>query len=220
MAANGQLPLQLKAVPAVLKQGEIERWARKAQLCPLLGVDEAGRGPLAGPVVAAAVSLHGSRRILGLDDSKKLSEARRELLFDKIIARATAFGVGIVDAETIDRIGILPATFLAMRKAIDEALENHFCPALIAVDGNLTIPGVSWPQKAIVKGDGRSRNIAAASILAKVTRDRMMLEYHAEFPQYGFDRHKGYGTKLHLAAIRSEGACSIHRLSFKPCSPD
>jgi ribonuclease HII len=131
---------------------------------------------------------------------------------------ALAYGVGIVDASSIDSMGILPATFKAMREAIEHAVAGGLQPALVMVDGNLLVPSLALAQRAFVKGDGRSRNIAAASILAKVTRDRMMVEYDAKWPQYGFARHKGYGTSAHMRAIEVAGPCPIHRRSFRPVS--
>jgi len=175
------------------------------------GVDEAGRGPLAGPVVAAAVIFPFGLELPGLDDSKKLSEARREELFPLIQGAARAWAVSVVDAATIDAINILQAARLAMKQAVEQLA----APAdLVLVDGNRPL-ATEIDQKTLVGGDGRCRSIAAASILAKVTRDRLMREYHAEFPRYGFDRHKGYGTRLHREAIRRHGPCPLHRKTFK-----
>lgn len=178
----------------------------------LLGVDEAGRGPLAGPVVAAAVQLDLSAPIEGVNDSKKLTALRRERLYEAITRQAVHWGVGVATPEEIDRLNILEATFRAMQRA----LQSVQCAAgLILVDGNRTIKGVAEPrQRAVVEGDGRSASIAAASIIAKVTRDRMMRKYHDRFPLYGFDSHKGYATRQHREAIVTHGLCAIHRRSF------
>lgn len=176
----------------------------------ICGVDEAGRGPLAGPVVAGAVILPKDCSILYLNDSKQVSAARREKLFDEIQEKAVAHGVGIVSAKRIDEINILQATYEAMRLAI-EALD--ITPEFLLVDA-VTIPDISIKQEGIIKGDAKSVSIAAASILAKVTRDRMMLEYDTLYPEYGFAGHKGYGTQAHIAAIREHGPCKIHRKTF------
>ena len=176
----------------------------------ICGVDEAGRGPLAGPVYAAAVILPRGLHIDGLNDSKKLTEKKRAELFDVIPAQALAYGIGSADEKEIDEINILQATFLAMRRAI-EAMPVR--PDLALIDGNRDSDfGVS--SETVVKGDSLSANIAAASILAKVTRDRVMERYAAEYPQYGFEVHKGYGTKRHYEALRQYGPCPIHRQSF------
>lgn len=174
------------------------------------GIDEAGRGPLAGPVVAGAVILPRSCEILYLNDSKKLSEKRRDELFDEIREKAVSFGVGIVSPERIDEINILQATYEAMRQAVSQLTP---APEVLLNDA-VTIPGISIRQIPIVKGDAKSVSIAAASILAKVTRDRMMVEYDTIFPQYGFAKHKGYGTAVHIAALKACGPCPIHRRSF------
>ncbi len=174
------------------------------------GVDEAGRGPLAGPVFAAAVILPRNQSIEGVNDSKKLSEKKRELLFDKIRQEALAYCVASVDEKTIDEINILQATFLAMKNAI-EGLELK--PDYALIDGNKT-PNVDLPMQAVVKGDARSASIAAASILAKVSRDRYMLEMAQLYPQYKFEQHKGYGTKLHYEMLDEYGVSPIHRVSF------
>ncbi len=174
------------------------------------GVDEAGRGPLAGPVFAAAVILPRNQSIEGVNDSKKLSEKKRELLFDKIRQEALAYCVASVDEKTIDEINILQATFLAMKNAI-EGLDVK--PDYALIDGNKT-PNVDLPMQAVVKGDARSASIAAASILAKVSRDRYMLEMAQLYPQYKFEQHKGYGTKLHYEMLDEYGVSPIHRVSF------
>ncbi len=179
----------------------------------LAGIDEAGRGPLAGPVVAAVVmlDLHDSP-IDGVNDSKKLTVSKRERLFDAIINTAKTYGVGVADQEEIDEINILRATFLAMRRAL-EAIGGLY--DVLLVDGNQYITGVPRErQRTIVGGDAKSASIAAASIIAKVTRDRMMDGYHERYPQYDFAKHKGYGTKRHVEMIRRYGLCDIHRRSF------
>lgn len=175
------------------------------------GVDEAGRGPLAGPICAAAVILPPNAEIDGLNDSKKLTAKRREALYDVILSQAVAYGIAMVDEKTIDEINILQATFLAMRQAVDQL---SVTPELALVDGNREPDFGSIPVKTIIKGDSLSANIAAASILAKVTRDRFMMEQDQIYPQYGFAVHKGYGTQAHYAALRTYGACPIHRKSF------
>jgi len=178
------------------------------------GVDEAGRGPLAGPVVAAAVIFPAKINIVGLDDSKKLSPKKREELYPQIQAEAIAYGVAIVSREVIDEINIMQASRLAMKKAV-ELLQP--VPDLLLIDGNQKIDS-TLDQWAIVKGDSKSLSIAAASVLAKVTRDRIMEDYHKLYPQYEFHRHKGYGTKLHRALIEKHGPCPIHRSTFKGVS--
>ena len=173
----------------------------------ICGIDEAGRGPLAGPVVAAAVVLPKDCRILYLNDSKKLSEKRRELLFDEIREKARAYGVGMASPRRIDEINILQATYEAMRQAVEKL---GVVPDLLLNDA-VTIPGINIMQIPIIKGDARSVSIAAASILAKVTRDRMMGEYDRLYPQYGFAKHKGYGTAANIEALRTHGPCPVHR---------
>jgi ribonuclease HII len=178
----------------------------------IAGLDEAGRGPLAGPVVAAAVVLAPTKKMAGIDDSKKLSPKQREKFFSLILQQAAAVGIGIVDAREIDRLNILRASL----KAMEQAVQNlPLSPDFLLIDGihSLTLP---LAQRAIPKGDQRCQSIAAASIVAKVTRDRLMLAYHDEYPQYNFARHKGYGTREHLQAIRQYGCCPLHRQSFKP----
>ena len=176
----------------------------------ICGVDEAGRGPLAGPVCAAAVILPRNCEIEGLNDSKKLSEKRREELFDVITEKAVSYGIAFASVEEIEEINILNAAMLAMNRAIAQ-LEPSAELALI--DGNRN-SAIEIPSRCIVKGDARCADIAAASILAKVTRDRYMLEMAEKYPQYHFEKHKGYGTKLHYAALREFGPCEIHRKSF------
>ncbi|MCD7805781.1 MAG: ribonuclease HII [Lachnospiraceae bacterium] len=176
----------------------------------ICGIDEAGRGPLAGPVVAGAVILPKNCDILYINDSKKLSEKKRELLYDEIMAKAVAVGTGIVSWERIDQINILQATYEAMRQAI----EKLSVPPDLLLNDAVLIPGVAVRQVPIVKGDAKSASIGAASIIAKVTRDRLMMEYHQMYPEYGFDAHKGYGTKAHIEALRTYGPCPIHRRTF------
>ena len=179
---------------------------------PVAGVDEAGRGPLAGPVVAAAVVLDSRRPISGLADSKQLSAARREALAEQITQRARAWGLAVVSSSEIDRINILQATFLAMRRALEQL---ELDPVLVRIDGNRA-PELPWPVQTVVGGDRLDRAISAASILAKVHRDSLMLELHQRWPQYGFDRHKGYPTPAHLAALAEHGPCPEHRQSYRP----
>ena len=190
---------------------DYERKARKQGYQYVAGVDEAGRGPLAGPVVAAAVVLPLGANLHGLDDSKKLSPAKREELFPKIKAQALAYGVAVVSPEMIDKINILQAALLAMKQAVEQLKP---VPDLLLIDGNQKIDS-TLDQWAITKGDAESFSISAASILAKVTRDHIMEHYHHQYPQYEFDRHKGYGTILHRGLIAEHGPCPIHRRTFK-----
>ena len=176
------------------------------------GIDEAGRGPLAGPVVAAAVILDPARPISGLNDSKKLSEKRRQQLAGEIRINALAWSVAEASVEEIDRLNILQATFLAMQRAVAGLVIE---PTAAMVDGN-RCPKLAIPVEAVVKGDGKIASIAAASILAKTVRDSGMLELHERFPQYGFDRHMGYPTAAHFAALELHGASPVHRRSFAP----
>ena len=176
------------------------------------GVDEAGRGPLAGPVVAAAVILDDLKRIRGLNDSKLLTPAVRERLYDEIRAKALCCSVAEASVEEIDRLNILQATLLAMRRAIDGL---HLKPIKVLIDGN-QLPVVTMLAEAIVDGDAKVKSISAASILAKVHRDRLCLQLDALHPHYGFAAHKGYATPEHLAALREHGACPLHRRSFAP----
>lgn len=177
---------------------------------PICGVDEAGRGPLAGPVCAAAVMLPLGLEIPGLNDSKKLTEKKRDALYDQICAAAITYGIAFASVEEIEELNILGATFLAMRRAVEQLKQT---PKLVLVDGNRD-PGLPYETECVVKGDGKCADIAAASILAKVTRDRYMLEQAERFPQYGFEKHKGYGTAAHYAALREFGPSEIHRPSF------
>lgn len=176
----------------------------------ICGVDEAGRGPLAGPVVAGAVILPPSLEILYLNDSKQLSPARRERLYDEIMRKAVAVGVGMAGPKRIDEINILKATYEAMRQAV-ESLDP--APDILLNDA-VAIPGLFVKQVPIIKGDAKSLSIAAASVVAKVTRDRLMEEYEKEFPGYGFASHKGYGSQKHIEALKKLGPCPIHRRSF------
>ena len=184
----------------------------------IAGVDEVGRGPLAGPVVAAAVVLPVGFDVLGVDDSKKLTPKKRDELFDKIKEQAIAIGVGQVEHDVIDKINILQATKQAMIRAIisaNEELEKKGLPHIqhILFDA-IKIEGAKTPQTSIIHGDSKSVSIAAASIIAKVTRDRQMVEYHEQYPWYAFDSNKGYGTKAHYEGIKEHGICPIHRKSF------
>ena len=176
----------------------------------ICGVDEVGRGPLAGPVCASAVILPRGTEIKGLNDSKKLTEKKREELYGEITVKAESFGIAFASVEEIEKLNILEATFLAMNRAIEQLGVK---PELALIDGNRT-KGIAIPARSIVKGDSKCADIAAASILAKVTRDRYMLEMAERYPEYHFEKHKGYGTKLHYEAIREFGPSPIHRMSF------
>lgn len=178
----------------------------------MAGVDEAGRGPLAGPVVAAAVILDDLYPIAGLNDSKKLSAKRREMLFDEIKAKALCFSIAEASVQEIDTINILQATMLAMKRAVEGL---RLKPVKVLVDGN-RLPSIDIRAEAIVQGDALVPAISAASILAKVYRDRLCDEMHVRHPQYGFDQHKGYGTAVHLAALQAHGPADCHRLTFAP----
>jgi len=177
----------------------------------IAGLDEAGRGPLAGPVVAAAVVLPEKGAFPGIQDSKKLSPARREKAFALLLREAKAIGLGIVEAEEIDRINILRASLKAMERAVENLSS---VPDFLLIDGTFSL-NLPFPQRAIPKGDQRCLSVAAASIIAKVTRDRLMRGYHHQYPQYNFARHKGYATQEHLRAIRQNGCCPLHRRSFR-----
>lgn len=189
-----------------------ETEARRCGYRLVAGLDEAGRGPLAGPVVAAAVILPRRCQLAGLNDSKQLTEMERERLYDEIRQRAVGIGVGQASEREIDAINILEATRLAMRRAI-QALPDR--PDYLLLDA-IELSAVSLPQRAIIKGDTLSVSIAAASIVAKVTRDRLMGDYHRQYPQYNFQAHKGYGTAEHLRMLAVHGPCAIHRRSFRP----
>lgn len=188
----------------------IENEYREKGFNIICGVDEAGRGPLAGPVYAAAVILPSDCVIEGLNDSKKLTEKKREALFDEIKEKALAYGIASADEKEIDEINILNATFLAMKRAINSLSVK---PDLALIDGNQK-PHTDIEEVTVIKGDAKSMSIAAASVLAKVSRDRFMLEMAEKYPQYEFARHKGYGTKLHYEKIAQYGVCDIHRRTF------
>ena len=190
---------------------DLFQYDREIGVTPLCGVDEAGRGPLAGDVYAAAVILKPDTVIEGLNDSKKLTEKKRELLFDEICEKAEAYCVAVATVEEIDRLNILQATFLAMRRAV-EGLGVK--PKLVLVDGNRN-PELPVHSRLVVKGDGTSACIAAASILAKVSRDRYMAELAEQYPQYGFEKHKGYGSKLHYQMLDAHGISPVHRKSCR-----
>ncbi len=176
----------------------------------ICGIDEAGRGPLAGPVVAGAVILPKDHPILYVNDSKQLTAAKRELLYDEIMKEAVSVGVGMASEKVIDSVNILQATYLAMKEAVSKLSPAPFCTLNDAV----TIPGLSIKQVPIIKGDAKSASIAAASVIAKVTRDRIMTEYDSLYPEYGFAAHKGYGSQQHIEALKKYGPCPIHRRSF------
>ncbi|MEW5766895.1 MAG: ribonuclease HII [bacterium] len=191
---------------------DYEREARQQGRRLIAGVDEAGRGPLAGPVVAAAVILPDDINLPTVNDSKKLTPRQRELAYQNILEVALDWGIGVVNEGRIDRINILQATYEGMREAIFNLKSP---PEFILVDGR-AIPGLSIPQRALINGDSLSLSIAAASVVAKVIRDHIMLNYDRVYPEYGFARHKGYGTKAHLEAVAKWGPCKIHRRSFAP----
>ena len=202
-----------KLEPELMRLEQMEQYEKEYERSGIVcGIDEAGRGPLAGPVVAGAVILPEGCRILYLNDSKKLSEKRREELFSEIKEKAVSWAIGVVSPEEIDEINILKATYKAMRQAFEKLSP---VPQVLLNDA-VTIPGLSpaLVQVPIIKGDAKSVSIAAASILAKVTRDHMMAEYDKLYPEYGFAKHKGYGTAAHIATVREHGPCPIHRRSF------
>lgn len=184
---------------------------------PFAGIDEAGRGCLAGPVVAAAVILPPSCDLPGLTDSKKLTEKKRLALEPLVKARAAAWGLGVVWPWTIDRTDILRATFAAMALAVGNL---RAVPAFLAVDGDKTVPQLDLPQRAVVGGDAKVPEISAASVLAKTFRDRLMIALARRYPPYGFEVHKGYGTKAHLEAVRTHGPCRMHRMTFRGVRPE
>ena len=190
---------------------EFEKAAVNSGFSCICGVDEAGRGPLAGPVCAAAVILPAGAVIEGLDDSKKLTEKKREKLYDIIKETAVAYSVAYGTLEEIETVNILEATYLAMNRAIEGLTVK---PDFALIDGNRVPRGIKIPCETIVKGDSKSMSVAAASVLAKVTRDHLMLEYDKKYPEYNFKKHKGYGTKEHTELIKQYGPCEIHRLSF------
>jgi ribonuclease HII len=189
-----------------------ERRARSMGFIRIAGLDEAGRGPLAGPVVAAAVMLSEGRLIPGVTDSKKITPPERERLFFLIQKEAVSFGIGVAGVDMIDSVNILQATIIAMEQAVQSLAPG---PDYLLIDA-LTLPRIPLPQNPLIKGDFRSHSIAAASILAKVTRDRLMAELHEKFPEYNFHAHKGYGTKEHLNLLEKHGPCEAHRKTFEP----
>ncbi len=198
----------------LLKLVELERQVEAKGFRRVAGVDEAGRGPLAGPVVAAACFLKSPHLFPGINDSKQLSPFRRRALFQDLTTHsALCYGVGIIEPEEIDSINILQATLKAMRSAV---LALEIRPDYLLIDGNFAISVEKIAAEAVIKGDQRSQLIAAASIIAKETRDQLMGEYHEQYPEYGFDQHKGYGTQKHRAALEKYGPCPIHRMSFAP----
>lgn len=199
-----------KSKEPVLLTMDKEMEIRAKGFTAVCGIDEAGRGPLAGPVVAAAVILPEGIQLPGVNDSKKITEKKREILFDFVKEHALAYGIGEASETEIDEINILQATFLAMRRAV-EALQLSADYAL--VDGN-RIQGLPIPAETVIGGDGKVLSIAAASILAKVTRDRYIRDMAAQYPEYGFEKHKGYGTKAHYSAIEQYGICPLHRKTF------
>lgn len=190
---------------------EIEKEWYKKGTKKICGIDEAGRGPLAGPVVVAAVIMPEDSMIEGVNDSKKVSEEKREKLYDEITQNAIAWGVGIIDQKEIDEINILNATKKGLTQALTELSEK---PDIILVDALTGIDTLGIPYQSIIKGDAKSYSIAAASIIAKVTRDRIMRQWDEIYPEYGFGKHKGYGTKVHIEAIRNNGICPLHRKTF------
>ena len=200
-----------KELERLTKLKEIEKEIYLSGIETICGIDEAGRGPLAGPVVVAAVIMPKDSIIEGVNDSKKVSEKKREVLYQQILDEAIAYGVGIIDQKEIDDLNILNAT----KKGLTEALKGlKVKPERILVDALNGIDTLGIPYTSIIKGDAKSYSIAAASIIAKVTRDRIMREWDELYPQYGFEKHKGYGTKMHIDAIKEYGLCPLHRLSF------
>ena len=193
------------------KLKEIEKNIYNTGVEYICGIDEAGRGPLAGPVVVASCIMPQNSMIEGVNDSKKISEKKRERVFEEVIKEALSYGVGIIDESTIDDINILEATKVGLTNSIKEL---KIRPNIILVDALKNIDTLGIPYRSIIKGDATCYNIAAASIIAKVTRDRIMLEYDKVYPEYGFAKHKGYGTAEHIAAIKKYGLCPIHRRSF------
>lgn len=190
---------------------QIEEQLYKTGIEKICGIDEAGRGPLAGPVVVAAVIMPKDSMIEGVNDSKKISEKKRETLYEEITKEAISWGVGIIDQKEIDKINILQATKKGLTVALKELKVK---PQRIIVDALTKIDTLGIPYTSIIKGDAKCYSIAAASIIAKVTRDRIMREWDNVYPQYGFEKHKGYGTAMHISAIKEYGICPIHRLSF------
>ena len=203
---------RLRAKARLQELTTVEKDLRQAGARAIAGLDEVGRGPLAGPVVSAAVIIPWPCDWLGLDDSKRLSAGKRETYARHIWANAQAVGVGIVSANRIDAVGILKATWESMRRALASL---SIKPDKLLIDGPFSIPGVAISQCPLVGGDARSLSVAAASVVAKVTRDEIMVRMDKEHPQYGFARHKGYGTSMHLSALRHYGPCAVHRQSFR-----
>ena len=195
----------------MMTNAEFDEAIRAEGVSLLCGVDEAGRGALAGPVFAAAVILRPDAVPEGLNDSKKLSEKKREALFEDICREALAYGIASASVEEIEEHNILQATFLAMRRAVESL---SVTPELLLIDGNRTPPGLTVPSRTLVKGDALSASVGAASILAKVSRDRLLMELDREYPQYAFAKHKGYGTALHYEKLAEYGMCPAHRPSF------
>lgn len=200
-----------KELERLTKLKEIENEIYNSGIETICGIDEAGRGPLAGPVVVAAVIMPKDSMIEGVNDSKKVSEKKRETLYEQIINEAIAYGVGIIDQKEIDEINILNATKKGLTTAIKELKVK---PQRILVDALTGIDTLGIPYTSIIKGDAKAYSIAAASIIAKVTRDKIMREWDEIYPEYGFEKHKGYGTKMHIDAIKEYGLCPLHRLSF------
>lgn len=194
-----------------LKQIENDIYNENEQIQYICGIDEAGRGPLAGPVVVASVIMPKDSMIEGVNDSKKISEKKREELYEKILEEAIAYGIGIIDQKEIDEINILNATKEGLTRSLKELSVK---PDLILVDALNKIDTLGIPYKSIIKGDALAYSISAASIIAKVTRDRIMRQWDEIYPQYGFEKHKGYGTASHISAIKEYGLCPIHRKSF------
>jgi ribonuclease HII len=205
--------IKLRVSPAALEFDHIESLLTEKGCRAICGVDEAGRGPLAGPVVAAAVIIPPGVTIGGITDSKKLSPSRREEYFERIVELGLPCAVGIIDNECIDKMNILKASLMAMRKAV---MDLKPAPDFVLVDGDHPIPKIEQPQFAIIGGDRRCQSIAAASIVAKVTRDRIMDHYQALYPSFSFSQHKGYPTQAHLEELKEHGPCEIHRKSFRP----
>jgi ribonuclease HII len=205
------------------KRMRLDAQLRRDGAKKLAGIDEAGRGPLAGPVVSAIASILPGTALPGLDDSKKLTERKREELFERlrtVRGRKVWYGIGQCSAQEVDELGIRPATFLSMERAVVDWLASGaqgLEDFLVVIDGRDQVPGLRHlRQIAVIKADGRSRNVAAASVLAKVSRDRIMVEMSRQYPEYGFERHKGYGTKAHMEALDRAGPSPVHRRSFEP----
>ena len=205
--------VRFKASEPIFDMGVVEQQLSEKGYQAVCGVDEVGRGPLAGPVVAAAVIIPEGITIDGLDDSKRLTPRRREIVFERIVEMELSCSIGIIDNEDIDRMNIHKASLMAMRKAV---MDLKRVPDFVLVDGNFPIPNIITPQFAVVGGDASCQSIAAASIVAKVTRDRIMERYEVLYPSFTFSKHKGYPTPAHLEELAIYGPCEIHRRSFKP----